>query len=142
MNRLFLRKSVSEVRQPERAVCIFSHYQTHSSWQLYPYKNPTRLKSATATIPGIGTRSTQYSYDKSGLISQISQANNTTTTLSYDAAKRLSSIIHSTGNGAISSFNYGYDNHGNCTSQTEINGFGIENTSYSYNDLDQLLSVK
>ena len=107
----------------------------------YQYENASRLKSAIAQVEGIGSRSTSFSYDNSGLITTIEYPNNSQIEYIYEATKRVDKILHTQNSSPVSSFDYSYDSNGNRLQQIETNGGAAQTTSYVYNNLDQLTSV-
>ncbi|MDZ4819533.1 MAG: DUF2235 domain-containing protein [Planctomycetota bacterium] len=98
-----------------------------------------RLKSIT-NIEG----TTNYSWQKDGLLSTISRANGVHSAYQYDRAKRITSLTHSRNGATTSSFVYSYDLNGNRTKEVltvaAINGQvgSITTTDYTFDGDDRL----
>src|SRR5579864_8605510 len=89
---------------------------------------------APAGVPG-GT--TNFSYDPRGLLVEQDLVNGTKSTLAYDANRRLTGILHTTGAGAeIDHAYYGYDLAGNPLYRQSLAG----TASWGYDALNQLQS--
>jgi YD repeat-containing protein len=67
------------------------------------------VSTVTTTPPGGAARTTTYTYDSVGQLTQVSQPDGTSLSYSYDAAHRLTGVTDARGN-AVS---YTLDNAGN-----------------------------
>lgn len=83
------------------------------------------------------SQATTFSYDVDSNRTGISRANGVTSAYSFDAAARVSSIVHALGGNTIESFTYTYDNAGNRTSV--VSSAGTE--SYTLDALNRLTGV-
>jgi RHS repeat-associated protein len=103
----------------------------------YTYDGQNRLDTAT-TAAGV----TEYTYWPDDLLRTVTTPNGVVATHGYDLADRLLSITNAHGPTPISSYGYGYDANGNRLSQTEVNGGLTESTSYTYDGLNRLETVR
>ncbi len=103
----------------------------------YTYDGQNRSATVT-TDAGV----TQYDYFPDGLPKQTTYPNGVTATHQYDRADRLVSLVNAHGEAALSAYTYTYDADGNRLSQIELNGGTTEATSYTYDDLNRLSTVK
>jgi RHS repeat-associated protein len=101
----------------------------------YAYDNLGRLKSLTDTT---GQSIITYDYDAVGRLTKETNGNGTTSTYTYDLRNQLTSIVHKKADNTInSSFVYTYDDLGQRTSMTTLEGV----FQYGYDKTGQLTSV-
>ncbi len=79
-----------------------------------------------------------YGYDRSSLNTSIGYSNGVTSTRTYDAAKRVKSVIHAKGGSNLSRTDYDYDKNGNRLKETINRVAGAQVTGYSYDPSDRL----
>jgi RHS repeat-associated protein len=100
----------------------------------YSYDSQNRL----TRISESGQTIASYSYDAMSRVSRRDFNNETHTTYTYDNANHLFELINRKSSGDIcSSYIYTYDNRGNRTSVTTLQG----TTHYTYDAISQLISV-
>lgn len=78
-----------------------------------------------------------YDYYDTGYVKSITYPNGLKTEYEYDNINRITKLITSKNGTAINTFEYEYDNNGNTTKEIK-NGSA---TSYTYDNLDRLISV-
>ena len=84
---------------------------------------------------------TSYEYDRSSLPTRTTYPNGTLAVTTYDNAMRTATISNRQGASIISIYSYTYDANGNRLTQQETNGGPAETTTYTYDDVDRLLSA-
>ena len=101
----------------------------------YHYDTVGRLSSLT---DGTGYEIIRYEYDATGKLTKESKGNGTYTTYEYDPAGQIVSLKNYSPDDAIQSiFDYTYDENGNRTSMTTLDGV----TTYEYDAIGQLTGV-
>jgi RHS repeat-associated protein len=87
---------------------------------------------------GNGNSIAAYSYDALGRLARGDNGNGTYTTYEYDAAGQLTHLVNYKADGGVNSrFDYSYDEAGNRTSMTTLDG----TTAYEYDAIGQLTGV-
>ena len=76
-----------------------------------------------------------------GLKKRVTNPNNTNSTYEYDAADRMTDIVHMGPVGVVSSYFYAYDQNGNRKRQIETNAGRTEETTYDYDAANRLTMV-
>jgi YD repeat-containing protein len=96
------------------------------------------LKTLTVT-GGTNVETTQYTYDKTGLLKTATQPDTSVLTYGYDAAHRLTSVTDSLGNKVT----YTLDNSGNRTNETATDPGNVlrRNITRAYDALNRLQTV-
>jgi YD repeat-containing protein len=86
---------------------------------------------------------TQYEYDNvTNLVIRERLANGVITDFSYDAFLRISAVSHKRGNGSlIVRYKFSYDRNDQCVLFEEATEEGTKSTSYTYDDLNRLIST-
>lgn len=84
---------------------------------------------------------TDYDYDRSSLKTKVTYPNGTEAAWTYDDAGRIETIENRQSGAVVSSYSYIYDDNGNRTQQTEVNGGAAEVTTYDFDNLDRLEQV-
>ena len=101
----------------------------------YGYNALGQLASLT---DGNGNSIAAYSYDNLGRLARGDNGNGTYTTYEYDAAGQLTHLVNYKADGSVNSrFDYSYDEAGNRTSMTTLDG----TTAYEYDAIGQLTGV-
>ena len=89
-------------------------------------------------VDGVGAELIRYEYDSAGRLSAEYKGNGTYTTYTYDAAGQLVSMVNYAPDDTVQShFDYTYDDNGNRTSMTTLDGI----TTYDYDATGQLTGV-
>jgi RHS repeat-associated protein len=98
------------------------------------YSYTARNELASVTEP---TGTTSYTYDTNGNEVSITAPNGVTTSKTYDAANRLTSIVHRrSDNSVIASYNYSYNADGLRTQVVEADGSTV---TYTYDGAHRLV---
>ncbi|CAC5342507.1 MULTISPECIES: RHS repeat-associated core domain-containing protein [Planktothrix] len=101
----------------------------------YGYDSLGRLAGLTDSN---GQKIAGYTYDNLGRLSREDNGNGTYTTYGYDAAEQLLNIVNYAPNASVNSrFDYTYDQLGQLTSMTTLDGI----SKYGYDANGQLISV-
>ncbi len=103
----------------------------------YLYDSLNRLKSV---ITEGGT--TTYEYSDDGLKQRVVNPNGTSSTYEYDALDRLTNVTHLMGVSPIAAYSYEYSANSNRAKQVERNGGRREETTYDYDGVNRLKTVR
>ena len=103
----------------------------------YDYDALGRLWKAT-TPHG----ATVYDYWPDSLLKKVTRPNGVTTELTYDLADRVDTVETKAGAALLTSYDYDYFENGNRRRQAEYNAGRWEETSYTYDRLNRLETVK
>jgi RHS repeat-associated protein len=104
---------------------------------VYTYDKLNRLDTVVNYIGSTIKSDFKYKYDNNDNITSITSSGSETQYV-YDKVNRLKEITRPNG----SKITYSYDSRGNRTQLTGLDDIKFEDTSYQYNALDQLESVK
>jgi RHS repeat-associated protein len=108
----------------------------------YEYDGRNRLKRLTTNQGGTDEQVTAYEYWPDSLLKTVTKPDGTVTSYDYDRSDRLKSVVVHKDGSEILSYAYTYDSNGNRRTQVETNGGAPETTTYGYDALDRLESVR
>ncbi|MBI2211087.1 MAG: RHS repeat protein, partial [Deltaproteobacteria bacterium] len=97
----------------------------------------TPYSSPLTDVDPIYTFTTTFTYDALGRRTSMTHGNGVITNYTYDAASQLTRLAHQLGAATINSFDYTYDRVGNRTSKTSRDGAA----NYTYDTLNRLVQA-
>lgn len=112
------------------------------------YTYDTHNRVVTALVGG-ATAAVRYDYWPDSLVKKVTYPNGAVADMAYDRADRLANVTNRdgvAGSAPLSQYDYSYDANGNRFKQREqhrnLAGGAAEETTYAFDALDRLLSVK